>query len=362
MTTVESVNLPKIGASTNDPELEAVRRHIAFAARQYFPELRRDFQIRCSFPYHSTYPIALFRLHDGVCRRGIVAKWAPVFHDNNEGLTEFTNYQRFNSAVGGDAAFRCPRALDFLAQRNVLLTEEEPGTTLRYVLCHPLRTHGMPGTNLGPTLRALGGWLSAFHAFDSTLVGTGSAAAHLQRATPFLSGDFANRWEVSALLGSDAVQQLQRARNLAGNLKLPDSIGFGCLHNDYGPGNVVVSRQRVTVLDVAWNRPGLQLSDVAYFATVISLMGALRLRSQRWSRFAVTQFVSGYFGDRPLSPDMKLLLALLKTDAILRELERHIRRISQLPPLWRPAVTQLCRHVYRGEIAATTLEAGLKRG
>jgi hypothetical protein len=343
----------KTAITTDDPEFDAVRRHITLAARQYFPELLRDFDIQCSFPYHSTYPIALFELHDGERRKAIVAKWAPVFDDNNEGLTEFTNYMQFNSTYARpELHFRCPRPLDFLHENNVLLTEEEPGSTLRYVLCHPLRAHEMPGSSQGDTMCALGEWLRAFHELNSTCISGPCAAMYVHQATSHLSGDFAGRPEVLALLGSRSLETLQRARQRIDPASLASCVRVGGVHNDFGPGNIVVNRERVTVLDIGWKLPGLQLSDVAYFTAVISLMVALHLRSQAWGRLAVEQFTHAYFGDSRITPELKLLLGLLRLDAVLRELERHLRRIAEVPAMLQPTVRLLCRRAYEQEIRA----------
>jgi Phosphotransferase enzyme family len=359
MAPVEGNNRTEAPITPGGPEFEAVRRHIASAARHYFPELRQEFAVTSSFPYHSTYPIALFELYDGDCRRGIVAKWAPVYGENNEGLTEFTNYAQFNFVYGlrSEARYRCPRPLNFLHEHNVLLTEQEPGSTLRYILCHPLQSHELPGASLECTLQALGEWLRAFHDIDSVRVCPSSAHTHLERATPHLSGRFVLGRDALALLGNGTTQTLQCVHKTVQRATLPCDLRLGALHNDYGPGNIVINRDRATVLDAAWNRPGLQLSDVAYFTTCISLMGALHLRSQSWCRSATEQFVYAYFGDSHHPPELRLMLALLRLEALLRELDRHVRRVSELPSLVQPAARRFFRHAYADAIRSAALDA-----
>jgi len=338
--------------------LEAVRRHIMLSGRLYFPELCDGFRVKASFPFHSTYPIAKFELDDGIHRMGIVAKWAPVFQGNNEGLTEFANYLQFNSmyCVSG-VRFRCPRVLNFLTDQNVLLTEEEPGSTLRYILCHPAQFHDLPDGSFRCTLEALAQWLKAFHRIDSTRISAASGWLHVERAIPWLSSDFIDRDDVIALLGRDRVETLKCARDFAQRAVRCPGCNVGRLHNDYGPGNIVVNAHRVTVLDAAWNRPGVQLSDVAYFTTCISLMGALHVRSARWRQSAVEQFLCSYFRDNGVSPETKMLLVLLRLEAVLRELARHVRRIEALPFVLRPGLRLFCRRVYREAIGIAATDA-----
>jgi len=139
----------------------------------------------------------------------------------------------------------------------------------------------------------------------------------------------------------------------------PATCGVGRLHNDFGPGNIVVNRERITVLDVACCRTGVQFSDVAYFSTCIALMGALHLRAEQSCRNLVKDFVAAYFDNRAVPRDIEMLLVLLRLNAVVRELQRHVRRVAELPSPLRTAAQIFCSRVYGRLISSVAEDAGI---
>jgi len=325
-----------------------VRYHILSNAPQYFPELRDKFTVETSFPYRSSSLIARFCIDDGTCRKGIVAKWAPVYRENNEGLTEFTNYRIFNSVYRSELEFQCPTALAFLSEDNVLLTLEEPGLTLREILCRWF-DNGISRSDLNSTLRAVGKWLRAYHQLSRPVeagmdTGTENGLRYLHRC-------WATDADVSELLGSHGLA-LEQARKIADDPTILGELMVGRLHNDLWPGNIVVGKGKVTVLDAACNRAGVQFADIACFSTCVSLMGVTHFRSNDSRRLLAESFIAGYFGEAAVPSHLKRGLALLRLNAIAGNLERHCRRLAELPYPYRAAARSFLRRVYGSLINA----------
>ena len=331
--------------------ISRIRNHIQSNARQYFPDLRDRFTVETSFPYRSSNLIARFGINDGTCRKGIVAKWAPVYRENNEGLTEFRNYRLFNSVYRPELEFQCPTALDFLSDHNVLLTLEEPGLTLREILCRWF-DNGVRRSDLNSTLRAVGKWLRAYHRL-SRPVGTSGMNTGFVNEFRYLHRCAA---DVEELLGKTGSKALERARKMAGDPFVLGDVPVGRLHNDLGPGNIVVGEGKVTILDAACNRAGVQLIDVAYFSTCIALMGAIHLRSEDSCGSIVDSFMAGYFGQGGAPSHLRQCLALLRLNAIARELERHSRRLAQLPFPFRGAARFFLRQAYESLISEAMVQ------
>src|SRR6185437_11625564 len=95
--------------------VESIRKHLVAHAPRYFPALSGDISIRIEeVKRPSTNALVRFVLSDGYTAARVIAKWAPVYAQNNEGLTEFWHYRLFNSSCGHQSAFGCPTPLCFV--------------------------------------------------------------------------------------------------------------------------------------------------------------------------------------------------------------------------------------------------------
>lgn len=118
----------------------------------------------------SSNPLRRFLLiSDGKTQARIIAKWAEVCPDNNEGLTEYLHYLSFNSDCARRSLFlRCPRPLAFLETYNVLLTEECAGTPLSEAFKSLSGT--LSDSELRRGVQHSGEWLSSFHEYYPSMV------------------------------------------------------------------------------------------------------------------------------------------------------------------------------------------------
>ena len=86
---------------------------------------------------------------------------------------------------------------------------------------------------------------------------------------------------------------------------------IGPIHRDFGPGNVIVSRNQVIVCDAAYNGVGPQLLDIADFIAYLRLLPILNLRGDRPYRALTKLFLKSYFGNSVLNIRENALLELL---------------------------------------------------
>jgi aminoglycoside phosphotransferase (APT) family kinase protein len=87
-------------------------------------------------------------------------------------------------------------------------------------------------------------------------------------------------------------------------------------HGDFGPGNVLVSGDRIQVIDFEGWRPGLPYEDVAYFAIQLELFFQYPLLHGRGHQ-AVAAFLEGYLSGKPMDSHAYVLARKSKALQIL---------------------------------------------
>jgi hypothetical protein len=279
----------------------------------------------------ATNLLVRFVASDGVRETRVIAKWAPVYPENNEGLTEFHHYRRFHRALGHRACVRCPLPLAFLRDENVLLTREDPGVPFRDVL-RSVGPRSAP-IDILRTCVLCARWLRQFHhLMPLSRVPVSSAIVNLKRLWPDLSD--ANRIgdKLNLILTGDLRRRIQS--NYERLCECTSLCSSGSIHRDFGPGNILCTEHNITVLDAASNQIGPQLIDVAEFVAYLYLLPVTTLHTRQACRKFARTFLDSYLTSSVWNPGEEMLFRLLAIVSAIRTVERQIRRLEHLP---RPA-------------------------
>lgn len=311
--------------------LERVRKHLLIRGRDYFPFLRGPLAIRIEpFRKASTNPLRRFVIFDGKTQARVIAKWAPAYPNNNEGLTEYLHYCSFTSAYAHmSPALQCPRPLAFLETDDTLLTEEYPGALMTQVLRSFSSLES--GRRVGKSVQLSASWLSAFHQhLPSTVMPVKAAWPMIERMNPWIR----NCQPASEYLELLPLGIAERFQRLSEGIRRCDATcQIGELHRDFGPSNILVSNHGVTVLDAACNDLGPQLFDVATFTAYLRILPFISPRTERFCRRLESMFLSAYFESTSNSTHAsnRNLFSFLVIGEIFRNLDRHIRIAAAFP-------------------------------
>lgn len=309
--------------------LVRIQSYLLLHAREQFPLARDPLTIDVSLVrYQATNPLRRFTISDGTRKIRVIGKWAPVYPNNNEGLTEFLHYNSFGAAFPS-AVIRCPKALGFLHAENVLLTEEYPGVQMhralkRLVLSTPKR--------LLDCVRLGARWLAAFHELHPyQLVSIHQAWPHLERAHSWLSNAQAATRKLRPLGSDSLTSRILSLRDSVLRHSAPCRVGG--IHGDFGPSNILTSKDGIVVLDVASNAPGPQLLDVAAFVAYLRILPMLSARSKRLCDSLEEAFLSAYadVASRSSPPIDHRMLSLLVACQVVRNLDRHMAISASMP-------------------------------
>ena len=306
--------------------LRRVQGHLEEHGLDYFPALKEITKIRIErVKEESTNPLRRFVLSDGTQNARVIAKWAPVYCSNNEGLTEYRHYHHFNAEFHGAVPFSCPRPLAFIESDGVLLTEEK----ILSPLVGLLRFRRQSRTT-ERAVRLSAKWLAAFHKLTcSEPKPVGLTWRGIERSSPWITDRYLEREDVNAIVGPEIRGRILRVRSRfrSGSFL----CRMGGVHRDFGPGNIGVSIEGVTVFDAAYNRQGPQLLDVADFITYLGLLPTFGLRSARICRGLTNAFLEAYFETSPASVDETIVLKMLAIGSLVRSLDRHLSISRRFP-------------------------------
>ena len=256
----------------------------------------------------SSYPLFLAetRAPDGT-ERAIVVKFAPVFDDNNEGLTEYNHLQVMHDRLGPARELRVPRPLDFYADTNALLMERVGGERLSRVL---LRDGGRFAGHdafrrLEATARRCGEWLAVYHQLtrqgDTAPFGEDFAARVEDKLALFQRHGFCR-------VTAARVMEVVRALRTFGHDR---RVALSDQHGDYGPQNAHAGDDFVCVFDLNYRTPAPIYEDIDYFLVTLETMNPYphqfffdRSRVQALR----APFLDGYFGEGRRDPLLELYL------------------------------------------------------
>jgi len=288
---------------------ERIRSRIA----RYFPETPLDSasaQVSLRrLGETSSYPLFLAeaRAPDGTAR-AIVVKFAPVFDDNNEGLTEFRHLRAIHDRLGPAGELRVPRPLDFYDDVNALLMERAGGERLSRVL---LRDGGRfagrdAARHLEATVRRCGEWLAVYHQVtrqgDAAPFGDEFVARVDEKLGLFVCRGFGRATAGRVMDTVHALRAFGRDQRVA----VSDQ------HGDYGPQNAHAGDDFVFVFDLNYHAPAPIYEDIDYFLVTLETMNPYPRQfffDRRRVQALRAPFLDGYFGATPREPLLEIYLA-----------------------------------------------------
>lgn len=290
--------------------LSALRERIQRALPQYAGVDADRAQVRL-IPFHerSSYPLYEARVHltgsDAPAARFIV-KFAPVFPENNEGLTEFRHLAIMTERLGVDGPLRVPRAHDFYADLNALVMERVGGERFsRALLANASWFSGSEhAARLSAWATMCGRWLREFHA------ATARDPGHPFGET-FLAA-IERRMTAFAPLGFPADVIARVRRTAAGLHAFGQTLTSPVAgrHGDYGPQNIHVADDHIFVFDLNYPDAAVVYEDVVYFLVTLETLNPYP-RQWFFSRGRVAAlrdpFLRGYLGASPDETQTRLL-------------------------------------------------------
>jgi hypothetical protein len=293
--------------------LESVAARVRARIASYFPGTPLDSSsARVSIRplgETSSYPLFLADAHapDGTAR-AIVIKFAPVFEENNEGLTEYRHLRTMHDRLGPGGELRVPRPLDFYEDVNALLTERAGGERFsRRLLRDGGRLAGRDAVHrLEAGVRRCGAWLAVYH--DATRQG---------EAAPFGDEFVARVDEKLALFtrhgfGSGSARRVLDTTRALREFGRDRRVAVADQHGDYGPQNAHVGEDFVCVFDLNYHASAPVYEDIDYFLVTLETMNPYPrqlLFDRRRVRALREPFLAGYFGTHGRPPLAEVLLA-----------------------------------------------------
>jgi Ser/Thr protein kinase RdoA (MazF antagonist) len=203
-----------------------------------------------------------------------------------------------------------PRPLDYLPEYAALVVEKCQGETLDQALRWArLRRTSSQREWLCQQVKACGEWLALFHSVTGR---RGNPSEIYQR----IEGDFYDDLKTCTEVGlnpelaSHVAMWFERKKRVAfsGDHKL---VGYHC---DFGPYNVFLSQNRITVIDLEGLQAGIIYDDLCYFLGMIEAMPVYHL-SHELSQRIKASFLEGYWQDENFNReqfDVFMLITMVK--------------------------------------------------
>jgi tRNA A-37 threonylcarbamoyl transferase component Bud32 len=198
----------------------------------------------------------------------------------------------FYARLGGNSVYAVPRIIAFFPEEKAIVMEESTGQRLLDILLQKGR--GYPTRSalheLAQYCRAVGGWLKHFQSLTQSA--TDTQLEHV---------DFLEYVAVrlAKLQASQRVLCDEVAERLLDSLKrllqqVPEHAGKVCgVHGDLSLSNILVTSDKVTVLDFSMYQIGSLFNDPAYFYSRIESVYHLMIKRST-TYFLQNAFIEGY--------------------------------------------------------------------
>jgi glycosyltransferase involved in cell wall biosynthesis len=212
--------------------------------------------------------------------RALQRLWA-AFHDSNDNL-------------------HIPKPLALIPERAAVVTEYCPGVRLdRLLRYQALPNLKSTATDLTRTFESVGNWLARFHSVTSN--GRSGANALLRLRNEFASDlSVCRKLPFEGALLDKVKNQFERDFNILAQNHGP-VVNEHC---DFGPHNVFVDGDEVTVIDFEGVRDGFTYSDLAYFVCLIELMPSRHLTARQKTDLR-NAFLIGYGSNNKIRKDVQ---------------------------------------------------------
>ena len=204
---------------------------------------------------------------------------------------EFENLKNLTGLLGKN--FSVPRVFDCLVEHNLMVMEKVQGQCLRTVLL----TEKYSRDRIKTLFVQCGRWLRSFH--DLTFTGE-------NLLVPI--GEFTEKWDktagmchsygLPASLLRSLTQRIGRLKEEVCQFKCPISMK----HGDYQPGNILLTKNGITVIDISANKNDMAIKDICNF-----LVGYRTCFIKKINHFSYLNefdtldqsFLEGYYGKDP---------------------------------------------------------------
>ena len=194
--------------------------------------------------------------------------------------------------LGTHSAYAVPRIIAFFPDERAVVMEESVGQRLLDVLLQ--KGQGYPARSVLEELahycRTVGGWLKHFqHLTHMTTEQQFDRGDFLAYVTPRL----VKLKESQHMLRDDAVDRILRTLERLLQ-QVPGQAGNVCgVHGDLSLSNILVSSEKVTVLDFSMYQVGSSYNDLSYFYSVIESLYNLFIKKSTTSCLQ-RAFIEGY--------------------------------------------------------------------
>jgi hypothetical protein len=207
--------------------------------------------------------------------------------------------------LGADAPFGAVRPVECYDDLLATVTEEIAGENLLHYLEREMPRWGRraPEAEMLSTFARVGRWLRAFQAFDA-----GTTPVDAPEMIDYVDHRLKRLTAGGVLTEVVRNRILERLAALVGAVA-PDDLREVVVHADFAPGNVMVDRERVVVIDFAMMGRGTRLLDLTRMHFQLDLLCAKPWFRQRTVAALQAALVGGF--DSQLSPRHPLFQFLL---------------------------------------------------
>ncbi len=234
--------------------------------------------------------------------------------------TDFAVTQRIHRLVAGREGLHSIRPIACFPDQLAVITEEAPGELLGRVLKRSAwLSGGRNFDNLCTALERVGQWLKAVQAMDGP-----PGRFSLDEMRGYLDVRLVRLRKVDAISADERQSILDYFDEQRGQVAASDLMEVP-IHGDLCPGNVLITGNEITVLDLAMTRPGSMYTDLTHMYTHIESDRTKRWVSQQKVERLLQATLRGF--DCTLSPS-RPLFAL----NVLQHLVCKVAKLATRPP------------------------------
>lgn len=216
------------------------------------------------------------------------------------------NYNYFNAKT----MFRAVKPIAFFPEWHAIVTAETPGLVLKpVIMCYTRLLSLQDIESFKKVLFLCGSWLRDFHhnvktATDFEMEGI---TLYLSKRLEKLEDVGLVRKEIGKVLRKkmEAIEQAY--------IRFVPSV---LLHNDFIPGNILVDRERICVLDFSWVGKGCHYFDITAFWLELQRLGEMPHYSKRNVSLLQKAFLEGYGGIDQESKEFKCFELLQRVNVL----------------------------------------------
>ncbi|TAN43230.1 MAG: hypothetical protein EPN22_10400 [Nitrospirae bacterium] len=316
---------------------EAILAHIREKCGDYFPD--EDFSKAeadlVPAPFRTTNPVYVVEVRSasGRAPKKIIAKVTPDDEATHGGRPEYEMLKLlYGHPLMTSKGFHVPKPIDFLPSQKTLLLEiiegEKLGAMIKRQNSITASTENIQ--RLGSLLRRCGECLRAIH--DITANGTAKGVPDDLRIKVRAS---VVKLTSDGLLSDSSSAEIHSLTDRALELTKDKEFRISKQHGDFHPGNVIVQKDGIAVIDFTFAEENVIYNDIGQFLLSLeTIIPYPRNFLFAFGRLKVLQrrFLEGYFGESA-SPgeDEWLLLHLFKLrNALIRlNVRRHTYKNPQ---------------------------------